>query len=60
VFKKDGLNHFGFIAQEVEKVFPNLVNMDVDGMKSVNYLEMIPLLLHKINYLERKLEEIKK
>jgi hypothetical protein len=60
VFKNDGLNHFGFIAQEVEKVFPNLVNVDSDGMKSVNYLEMIPLLLHKINYLERKLEEIKK
>ena len=59
-FKNDGLEHFGFIAQEVEKDFPNLVSMDDDGMKSVNYLEMIPLLLHKINYLERKLEEIKK
>lgn len=59
-FKNDGLEHFGFIAQEVEKDFPNLVSMDDDGMKSVNYLEMIPLLLHKINYLERKLNEIKK
>lgn len=59
-FKNDGLEHFGFIAQEVEKDFPNLVSMDDDGMKSVNYLEMIPLLLHKINYLERKLDEIKK
>ena len=59
-FKNDGLEHFGFIAQEVEKDFPNLVSMDDDGMKSVNYLEMITLLLHKINYLERKLNEIKK
>jgi len=58
-FKNDGLEHFGFIAQDVEKEFPNLVSTDMDGLKSVNYLEMIPLLLHKINDLERKLEEIK-
>ena len=58
-FKKDGLEHFGFIAQDVEKEFPNLVSTDMEGLKSVNYLEMIPLLLHKINDLERKLEEIK-
>ena len=58
-FKNDGLEHFGFIAQDVEKEFPNLVSTDIEGLKSVNYLEMIPLLLHKINDLERKLEEIK-
>ena len=58
-FKNDGLEHFGFIAQDVEKEFPNLVSIDMEGLKSVNYLEMIPLLLHKINDLERKLEEIK-
>ena len=57
--KGDDDKHFGFIAQDVEKEFPNLVSTDSEGMKSVNYLEMIPLLLHKINYLERKLEEIK-
>ena len=58
-FKGDDEKHFGFIAQDVEKEFPNLVSTDNEGMKSVNYLEMIPLLLHKINDLERKLEEIK-
>jgi len=59
-FKNDGLEHFGFIAQDMEKEFPNLVSTDMEGLKSVNYLEMVPLLLHKINDLERKLEEIKK
>jgi len=58
-FKNDDLLHFGFIAQDVEKIYPNLVTVDSDGMKSVNYLEMIPLLLHKINDLERKVEELK-
>ena len=59
-FKKDNIKHFGFIAQDVEQHFPNLVSTDNEGMKSINYLEIIPLLLHKINSLERKLEEIKK
>tara|TARA_B100002051_G_C16629227_1_gene582349 strand:- start:139 stop:549 length:411 start_codon:yes stop_codon:yes gene_type:complete len=58
-FKNDNEKHFGFIAQDVEKQFPHLVSTDTEGMKSVNYLEIIPLLLHKINDLERKLEEIK-
>ena len=58
-FKNDNIKHFGFIAQEVEKVFPNLVSTDNDGMKSINYLEMIPLLLHKINHLERNIDELK-
>ena len=44
---------------DIEKIFPYLVSIDSDGMKSVNYLEMVPLLLHKINDLERKLDEIK-
>ena len=58
--KGSSQEHFGFIAQDVEKLFPHLVSTDIDGMKSVNYLEIIPLLLHKINNLEIKLEEIKK
>ena len=58
-FQNDNEKHFGFIAQDVEQQFPHLVSTDNEGMKSVNYLEMIPLLLHKINDLERKLEEIK-
>ena len=57
--KKDNSKHYGFIAQEVEKLFPNLVNVDDNGMKSVNYLEIIPLLLLKVNDLERKIDEIK-
>ena len=58
-FKNDNKKHFGFIAQDLEKQFPHLVSTDNEGMKSVNYLEIIPLLLFKINDLERKLDEIK-
>ena len=31
---------FGFIAQEVEKVFPELVQTSVEGFKSVDYIKM--------------------
>ena len=49
-FKNDesGRNHMGVIAQDIEKVFPELVNTNEQGYKSVNYTELIPLLLEAI------------
>jgi len=38
-------NHIGFIAQEIEKYYPQLINKNKNGYLSVKYLEMIPLLL---------------
>lgn len=39
----DILAHPGFIAQEVEELFPSLVNTDpVTGLKSLNYTGLIP------------------
>lgn len=56
----------GFIAQEIEKVFPELVNTDSKGFKSVAYANMSAVLLEaikeqnqRINALERELSEIK-
>ena len=51
--------HYGFIAEEVEKVFPNLVTSS-SKTKAVNYLEMVPLLLLKINDLQKQIDELKK
>ena len=34
---------FGFIAQEVEAFLPNLVSERFDGMKLLNYLDIIPI-----------------
>jgi hypothetical protein len=36
-WKKDGITDVGLIAQDVEKIFPDLVETDKDGMKSVSY-----------------------
>jgi len=65
IFKKDIENqlHYGFIAQELEEIVPNLVqkiDTPIDGkVKSINYIEMIPLLLLKIKDLQKQIDELK-
>lgn len=39
----------GFLAQDVEKVLPELVKTDEDGVKSIDYIGFIPLLVESIN-----------
>lgn len=46
---------YGVIAQELEKVYPEMVNTDKDGFKSVNYDE---LAMVKIKYLEDKVARL--
>jgi Chaperone of endosialidase len=43
----DGL-HNGFIAQDLEQVFPDLVATDANGMKSVFYTNLIPYTIKAI------------
>lgn len=53
--------HFGLIAQEVEKIFPELVeNNNVSGYKSVNYQELIPIIIAKMKIIQNEIDEIKK
>jgi hypothetical protein len=61
--KKKGGNgqlQYGLIAQEVEKVLPNIVNTDSEGYKSVNYNELIPLLLKNVQEQDKKIKELQK
>lgn len=51
--------HFGFIAQDIEKVFPELVSSDIMGYKTVNYVEFIPLILSKMLYMHQEINELK-
>ena len=41
-------HQIGMIAQEVEKVVPELVNTSLDGIKSVNYSQITALLIEAI------------
>jgi len=56
-FSIDNKMHYGFIAQEVQEYFPLLVH-NGDAL-ALNYIEMIPLLLHKIQDLQRQIDELK-
>ena len=57
-YKEDEKIHYGFIAEEVEAIYPNLVT-STNGLKGLNYLEIIPLLLNKINDLQEQINDLK-
>ena len=48
---------FGFIAQDLEKVFPLAVNTGTDSYKSVNYAAMTSVLVEAIKELNAKNEK---
>lgn len=48
--------HYGLIAQELQEIFPDLVIEEGDGYLSVNYIELIPLLIHSVQELSARLE----
>ena len=50
--------HYGLVAQEVKEVFPDLVYEDGNGMLSVNYLEIIPLLISTVKEQEARITEL--
>jgi hypothetical protein len=59
--------NFGVVAQEVEKLYPNLVSTDNQGYKMVNYMALVPLLIEnqrrqyeQIQQLQTKLSEMEK
>jgi hypothetical protein len=56
--EKDG-PHFGFLAQEVKEIYPELVHTDKDGYMYIDYIGMIPLLVNAIGELNAQIEELK-
>jgi len=56
--KKEKKIHYGLIAQEMEQVYPDLVYND-KGSKTINYVELIPLLLLKIKDLQKQINVLK-
>lgn len=40
--------HYGLLAQEVKELYPELVHEDAAGMMSINYIELIPLLIQAV------------
>ena len=60
-FKDDERNkkHYGFIAQELETVYPELVTDTEIGFKAVNYIEIIPILLSQMKNMQMEIDKLK-
>lgn len=51
--------HFGVIAQELQSLYPELVEEGQDGYLKVNYIELVPLLIRSIQELKAEVDELK-
>lgn len=49
----------GLIAQDVETVFPELVTTDSLGVKNMNYIGLIPVLIESIKEQQQKIDSLK-
>lgn len=54
-----GNERYGFLAQNVKEVFPQLVHTDKSGYMYVDYIGLIPILVQSINELRAELAEVK-
>jgi hypothetical protein len=50
---------YGVIAQEIEKVLPELVNTREDGYKAVKYDKLVSLLIEGIKELSKEVDKLK-
>ena len=55
ILKKD---HYGLIAQELREIYPELVEEGEDGYLSVNYIELIPILIKSIQELKAEVNAL--
>jgi len=52
-------SEYGVIAQEVQKVFPEIVKTGSDGYLEVDYIQIIPILIEAIKELKEELDHLK-
>ncbi|MDR0573109.1 MAG: tail fiber domain-containing protein [Tannerella sp.] len=55
IFQK---RHFGLIAQDLQQVYPDLVYQEDNGYLSVNYVELVPLLIQSIKELKAEIDAL--
>jgi len=51
-----GKRHIGLIAQELQDLFPELVEEGQDGYLGINYVELVPVLIRAIQELKAELD----
>ena len=54
-----GAEQIGVIAQEVEKIFPELVHTGPDGFKSVNYVQLAPAFIEAFKEQQAQIDALR-
>lgn len=57
---KDTASQIGVMAQQVQKVYPQLVKEAADGTLSVNYMGMVPPIIEAIKQQQKEIERLNK
>lgn len=52
-------NSYGVIAQEVQKEFPEMVEMQENGYLAVDYRQLIPVMIEAIKELKEEIDCLK-
>jgi hypothetical protein len=68
IYDENQKERYGIIAQELEEYFPELItntgiedmNNSVKLIKSVNYLELIPIMIVKMKNMQNEIDELKR
>ena len=56
---RDNDLQIGVLAQEVQKIYPQLVKTSVDGTLSVNYSGLVPVLIEGMKEQQKQIDELK-
>jgi len=56
--KKDGKQKIGVLAQDIQKVFPELVSEDANEMLAVNYQGLVPVLINALKEQDDKISRL--
>lgn len=56
---KNARRHYGLSAQELQKIYPDLVYEGQDGYLAINYIELVPILIRSIQELKQEINEIR-
>lgn len=56
---KNNKLHYGLIADEVENIFPELVENSPAGFKILNYNELLPILIRKMQVMDLQIQNLK-
>jgi hypothetical protein len=58
--KSDNRLQTGVLAQEVQKLFPELVSENKEGILAVNYSGLIPVMIESIKEQQKQIDELRK